>query len=667
MSFLPAEAGGASQNGVHVHSMPISPWPWFGSDPSAPLDWSQAEKWFNYFSAIDPQAVFIVRVRSEPPRDWVGWAAAPPADIIKYQDGSIETSNLRLSLASQYAHDNSIANVRNFVRHFESSPLGKRIIGYHITGEDTGEWFGFAQDYRVKGPEYSGANIQGFRNWLRQEYGTDSRLALSWGQTITFDNASIPVSSPDRFPVHGGYNPVQAFYNRPSQQDWIDFSAYESDLTSQWILDLAQVVKQETQGKKLTAFFYGYVYDAAGSFGGHLRVDRLLSSPDIDIIAGPISYINNQDRWYGGPAGFMSAVDSVASHGKLWINENDILAFHVPDTSFAFASNTLQRDLGSVLVHRAGTWWMDLFETGPFSDARLWKTMGNDGVRNYQNIYSAPTAYTPEVAVITDSISQEYVNSDWDVFANSLPLLRNAAERSGASIGYYTVDDFVAGVGPRCRVYLFANTYSLSDSEVTAINRRLDSEGATAIWQYAPGFIGTTVSGADRTSALTGIVVVQADGYTGSDGLGGLQGKSWGLRQNSVVSPRLIVQDPTTTSLGQFYVDKTISAAVKRVGSHTSIFVGDFILSSAVLRELFQEAGAHIWTTDDSIVHTDGSLLVVHSPTSGMKKIAVPTGVSVQQLDGQLTNQDSNSISTTFAVGETHWFKSSIRSSVHTP
>lgn len=669
-----AQVTAAAQNGIHIYSTPVH-WPWLGSDPNAPLNWSNTDAEMQRFVDIDPQAVFIVRIRAEPPSNWSGWTAAPSGDVIQYQNRTLDTSGERLSWGSQYFHDNAIANIRNFVQHYEARaragrhpgghPLGKRIVAYHVTSGTSGEWFGFGGgptgDYRNVGPEYSNANVQAFRTWLQQKYGTDAQLQQSWGSSITLATAAIPIDQA-RFPLHPQGTAVQTFYSRPAQQDWIDYSAFESDLPSQWILDIARAVKQASNGSKLTAFFYGYTFELWGSFGSHSRLDRLLASPDVDIICAPISYQGGPNnsfsgRWYGGPAGAMAAVDSVAAHGKLWFNENDILSHPVPDTGFDFANRILQRDLASVLTHRAGTWWMDLFATGPYTDPRLWATMNVYGIQNYLDIYSKPKPYLPDVAVIADPISQLYVREDLRTLTDGLAQLRNFADRSGATIGYYTLDDFIDGIAPKCPVYIFANTYYLTDSQITAINQRLDAYGALAIWQYAPGFLGPSSSDAGRTSTLTGITVVQSDGNLGTNGLGPMAGKQWGPRNGSTYSPRFAVQDAGATSLGRYIVDAKISTAIKRVGSHTSLFVGDFILSSDFIRTVVQQVGVNIWTNDDSVVHTDGSLLVVHSGVAGAKNINLPPGVTAQPLSGQLVGQQNgSSISATFAEGETLWF-----------
>lgn len=53
-------------------------------------------------------------------------------------------------------------------------------------------------------------------------------------------------------------------------------------------------------------------------------------------------------------------------------------------------------------------------------------------------------------------------------------------------------------------MYIFANAFYLTDSEITQIQSRLNTEGATAIWQYAPGFLGPNGADVSRVSTSWG-------------------------------------------------------------------------------------------------------------------------------------------------------------------
>jgi hypothetical protein len=63
------EVSAAAKNGVHIYSTIIH-WNWMGSDPAAPLNWSGPDLEFQRYIDMDPQAMFLVRLRTEPPANW---------------------------------------------------------------------------------------------------------------------------------------------------------------------------------------------------------------------------------------------------------------------------------------------------------------------------------------------------------------------------------------------------------------------------------------------------------------------------------------------------------------------------------------------------------------------------------------------------------------------
>jgi uncharacterized protein (TIGR03437 family) len=453
----------------------------------------------------------------------------------------------------------------------------------------------------------------------------------------------------------------------------VDYSDYISDEISSRVLAIAQTVRTASAGKRLVAFFNGYIYDLPGSMTGHLRMNQILASPNIDIVAAPISYNTLQDRLAGGAGGSMSARDSVTLHGKLWMNEDDLFTYlcadlpnpnyngNLPTADFFETYNVLLRNLASTMIHRGGTLWMDLNSTGCFNDPDLWTVMSSYGLPLYNEIYSKPTPYRPEVAVITDDRSVIYQKSAWDFMINPRTLLRNAIAKAGASVGYYDLSDFISGLLPPTKVYIFANAFSLSDSQMTAIRTRLQSEGATAIWQYAPGYIGPSGPDSSQSQALTGIQLAAASGYSGSTGDSLMENIVWGWAWETpwdVLSPRLIVTDPNVTGLGHYWSDSAVSTSVKQVNGFNSVFVGDVGWNTQMLTQLLTMAGVHIWTVDDDVIHTDGSYLVVHAGAAGQQDISLPAGVTASSFRGTVLATHPQPLHVTFSrVGETQWFR----------
>jgi len=247
-----------------------------------------------------------------------------------------------------------------------------------------------------------------------------------------------------------------------------------------------------------------------------------------------------------------------------------------------------------------------------------------------------------------------HVRSDWDLPANALGAVRNASGKTGVQTGYYFLNDFLDGIVPPCKAYLFANAFYVTAPEMKTIRERLDREQATAIWQYAPGYLGPEGPSALRSSELIGIQLVVNDGVLTSVGEGSLAGLTWGTGHLS--SPRLTVVDADAEPLGRYLSDKTVSAARKQVGHHRSFFFGDIGLGSEVLRSVYEEAGAHVWTRGEEVIQTDGTFLMVHSAEPGACRIEPPAGHRLIPLWGGLEAQ-AETEQGQFGAESTRWFR----------
>ena len=81
----------------------------------------------------------------------------------------------------------------------------------------------------------------------------------------------------------------------------------------------------------------------------------------------------------------MTAAESVARAGILWLNEDDSRTFldprkeeHVQEGGLVDLEQTRQvmrRNTAQAAIRGFGTWWMDLPAQGWFNDARIWEEM----------------------------------------------------------------------------------------------------------------------------------------------------------------------------------------------------------------------------------------------------------------------------------------------------
>ncbi|MCL5271234.1 MAG: hypothetical protein M1457_11960 [bacterium] len=657
--WLAIQVGLARQAGVHIYSMPLRT---VRASDGVTTDWAKSDRLMDAFIALDPQAMFILRLWPGPNWSWKEWKDINPGEMMLYADG---TRGL-LSLASDYFWGPCDADLASIVRHYEASPYGPRILVYQPGGGNSEM---FPDQFREKGPDYSAPNVARFRRWLAAKYKTDAALRTAWGATTaTLQTAAIPPFDPARFPMHmtPPGQTVRIFYNPPAEQDWIDYSAYMSSLTADRIISWARVIKRESGGRKLSDFFYGYLFELPGSMAGHWDFQRVLECPDVDIISSPYCY---DDRDVGGTGNFMSAVDSLALHGKLWLNEDDTrtcqLIGRVNNTQLNFNFSTggetidetlgiLDRNFASLLAHRSGSWWMDLLALGAFDHPAMWIMR-----RRHQDLYTRlcaePRPYRPDVAVLGDDASKLIVRGDWDANKILMTDLHDEALKTGATIGYYTLADFIAGRTPPCKVCVFANAFRLDEGQVAAIRERLDREGATAVWSYAPGCYGPAGIDAALAAPLIGMPLVVSEGASGTDGAGPLAGEAWGTTM--CFSPRLALAGGGAEPLGRYRAGGGVSAARVRDSRHESVWLGEPGVKAGALRRIFAAAGAHIWTSGGEIVQTDGRWLAIHSGHDGDVTIALPAGFGIEPLAGTPGRREGNAYVAHFARGQTRWFE----------
>jgi hypothetical protein len=137
---------------------------------------------------------------------------------------------------------------------------------------------------------------------------------------------------------------------------------------------------------------------------------QVLESPDIDVLCSPISYF---DRGLGQSAPAMTAAESVALAGKMWLYEDDTRtyldrgdfpgAYDAVDT-LEKTNKELVRNTAQCAVRNFATWWMDLGATGWFDDPRMWAEMKQLAALD-EPLLAHPRPFRPEVAAVIDQRS----------------------------------------------------------------------------------------------------------------------------------------------------------------------------------------------------------------------------------------------------------------------
>jgi beta-galactosidase len=653
--FLEPQVRLAAAAGVHLYSFCL-PWPW--EDPNTEPDYAVGEGYMDAFVAADPEALFIPRIRCEGPDAWL---EAHPEAKVKYADG---TRPMMSSMASGLWWETLGTGLRRALRHFENGPHGDRIIAYHPAGQNSNEWF--HHEYWLHGPDHGEANQAGFRKWLEAKYATPDDLARAWGQPgMKFADARVPAAPA---PAPEGA-PFAAFCAASEEQDRLDFQEYTNLLVADRVCGIARIIKEATDRRKAVVLFYGYLQEMHGPESGHFALDPVLRSPDVDILSSPLSYM---DRQSGGCGGFMTAVDSVAAHGKLWVVENDYRTHSInvaelpewiteeglgprsPDLPRTLG--VIRREHGAMLAHRCGTWWMDLIAAGAYGDPAVWEEIGGTLAPLWEERAARPTPFRPDAAVIIDEASLRTLRCPpgagmacySPVYDHLLRKARAAFARAGADVGWYSLADFIEGLVPACRVLWFPCCF-LAD-HVEAIRARLAGTGTTAVWQCAPGYLG----GEAAMRRLTGINLRAGHGPAASLGEGLLEGLAWDGEFS--LDPRVEAVPGACTVLARHTEGGGISAALKPDDGLTSVFLGGIDPGPGVIARLLDKAGVHRWTRDGGIAYADDKFLFVHHGEAGNHEICLPPGIAAEEVGGRQEPRHG-SFTQPFDAGQTRIFR----------
>lgn len=623
------------------------PWPEAGKE----VDWTEVDDACRRVLDADPEALLIPRIPMDPPAWWVD---AFSDDIIRWEGTPHEARKVAAVSSVRYRKD-AAERLDAFVRHVEEK-FGPHVAGYHPSGQNTGEWF-YQDSWGPALNGYAKADEIAWRSWLTKRYGNDAAIQKAWGDD-SIRLADVEVPSPERRQSQSG----GAFLDVHAEkilQSVLDFNDFQQEMMSETVLTFAKCVRQASKGKRLVVMFYGYTFEfgnlpSSPATSGHYALRRVLESPDIDILCSPISYI---DRQSGGSGAAMSAAESVASAGKLWLYEDDTKTHKTPRSQTTFPGaheggetldetrNLLLRNTAQCSVRNFGTWWMDLGAAGWFDDPALWEEMKKlEKLDRY--FLEHPTPFRPEVAAFMDEPGA--LSVAFGARPTTRPAfyeIRVPLARMGTPFGQYLLDDFIAGKVD-AKLNVFVNAWRLSKEQRRALKNRAAKPGTVDIWCYAPGFLDTETGGSVKTiKELTGFDVEPiapvdppVNGWGEPTTEGRRLGLETGVGVHYPVRPLFTVKDAKPGETLAVYHGGAPAIVMRQSESGAiSIFVGPPGLNSELLRIAARKAGVHLFTQQDCNVYANGPAVVLHGATEGSVEVDFGKACDIKDLmDGSV-------------------------------
>lgn len=596
-----------ARSGVHIHTMFL----YMDVDLTLPDEQSNAEnrRMLRELIEIDPEGWLIPRCLV--PYDHLA-TNTPESENERFTDGVGRPGEdyIRADFVSPVWREQAMRFLTRFIRSvLADEVLCERVIGYHFSGGETGEWF--QRRYWDGVLNVSDANTRCFRRWLARKYPDDAALSAAWEQDASLETAVVPADLPGY--AHD-FQPVGLLEGRGSRR-FIDYLDYFSDEVSDLICQAAAVVKRETRGNSLFVSFYGYHFEVPGAYSGHNSLAKLLACPDVDILTSPVSYVNRNE---GGMGAYMSEAASVLAAGKLWLDESDyrmpVITVQKPHDDFIqyvanldAAREVILREYGKLGLIGAGTWWMDLFNTGWFDDDTMWKHIA-EGRGYYDRMRLAAVPAVPEVCYLADEKAMSMVGDTWTFALDLMGRTRNEAYFTGLSHELRLLEDFLDGKLDGAKLYVFVNPFRLHDRDWAAIQARLKKNGASALWMFGFGL------NADRAAlrALTGFdFAITPESSDRLDALG-------------VSIPRVAVSPLTAPQNGETlgtYADGRTAFARIRADGYDSYFCGGSYVDPHTLRYVAGQSGARLYAAPGDCFNKRGNLAVFHTASAGEKTI----------------------------------------------
>ncbi len=379
-----------AQNGYRLFSVPvalahqpINPnsgfCPHFGGifDEKGKADFTIVDASIQRIVDACPEAYIFPRVYISMPQWWID---DNPTETV-----SVAHDKRREALYSQKFREDAAKMLTELLVHFKTFQYADHMIGYHIAGGGTEEWFHF---------DYTGSYHENALPYF-SKYMSETIEKLP-------DLAQIQQS---------------AVITDTLLQKYILFA---NECVAETIEYLCKAAKSALENRQIVGVFHGYDMEVARPLWGTHALHKLLDCPYVDFFSSPNSYVNGRSLGVDWPD--MMPVDSILLHGKMCLIECDVRTYRTVLPSKAregcdpYHSYTqglwngppteelsvfaVRKSLARQLTHKHGLWWFDMFGHW-YNTHALMKEM-HLAQKLYHMGHTDDTGYAPEVAVFVD-------------------------------------------------------------------------------------------------------------------------------------------------------------------------------------------------------------------------------------------------------------------------
>ena len=590
-------------------------------------------------------AAVIIRLHVDAPH-W--WTRQNPGECVAYAAGPVEEDAgdlgrcLRNSLASGKWRDAASAKLVEFCSRLEEMSVGRALIGLHLAGGVYGEWhyWGFPHE-----PDTGLAMTRAFRAWLRAKYGRVEALRAIWRDPeATFDTATVP-GLDERAHTSAG-----VFRDPRLEREVIDYAQCHQEIVAGNVIHFCRAAKESWPRPLVTGVFYGYFFCMREmASGGHLEIERVLQSPFVDYLSAPLSYELDARR-LGGSGHFRCLTESVTLHRKLWLSEmdhptllGDTFGREEPfrQTTVPGAIAVMRRNTAQSLVRGQGMWWYDF---GPKGAGGWWDhpdLLAEVGrLKNLaDSLVDKPYRPVADVLFVYDAECFYYLGLPrGDVDPVSFAAINRTiaqACHSGCAFDTVLLADLPLADLERYRVVVFAHTPCLTREQRAFIAEKVAKDGRTLVWVYAPGYTDGDTLDLARMADVTGMGLKQVTLSEPPAFVVGANALAPGspeirLGTDVPVHPLFGVKDDGAAAFAEYAGTGHAALAKKSLAESTSWFCGLPLRDPNLMRAIFREGGAHVYSEQGDAIVAGGGILCIHTEPGGARSIQLPGGGRVE-------------------------------------
>ncbi len=646
-------------------------------------DWSYAEKKLEFFETHSGSTRWLIRVRLGLLADW--FRRAYPEEVHNPPVTPNEPQRIAVSnIASSVWCQEVCRLVRDFVKWLESTHWAPRVIGFMLNAGATEEWLIFDTHETSRG-HYHPVYQREMRDWLRRMYHDDSSLLKrAWNDPDVDFATATPPTGMMRLGSHiwGPYTLRDPRLERPA----IDYYRFLNETLANALIAICRSAKEAAGSPIICGGFHSYLWWETGVYSyiqeyGHSLIQMLNESPWVDFVSDITSYDN---RYPGGPSGYLGLPQSLNLHQKLHYTEVDLKTVAcltpaqreawkavdpatipamtgepaIPDRIWRWDLGycgrddeeevaRIQREHIHNLITGSAYWWFDIASHNYQLPAIV------SALRKLSDIGKASMTWDrssiAEVAFVCSEETPFYqsaMNGSLLRFEmeSAHGLLLDLATRqwglAGVPLDFYELHDLnhPEFPGDQYKLLIFVNCARVSSKAAAGI-RRWQRDNRVFCWTFAAGVMDETNINPALNADLIGMrlgwkrtrrnihVQMRDQGHPLTQGGAGLNFGTEGS-----VGPVFFVDDPKANIVGHLRDGGEPGVAWRCHEDWRSVYLSMLNFGPDLLRNLVTYAGGHIWCSSNDVIYANRSLLCLHTATGGEKSIVLPGKAHITDL-----------------------------------